>query len=302
MPKIASLGEDALVALLTKGLGTGSGILKGPGDDCAVLGSKRQKTPLTLFKTDCIVGGVHFLPDADPAKVGWKAMARAVSDIAAMGGYPVAALATLVLHADTPIAFARGLYRGFRKAERVFEFAVVGGETSSTPAKGANIISVSMLGYVEPKRCILRSTAQAGDKIYVTGQLGGSGDAGGHLTFQPRLEEARWLAGHFKPTAMMDLSDGLAKDLPRLADASSLGYEIDADAIPRKRSISIDRAVGEGEDYELLFTIRLNLATALESAWQKTFPRLKLSSVGTMLRDPNERSEFCRQGWDHFSG
>lgn len=300
MATIKSLGEDALVALVTKGLAAGSNTLVGPGDDCAVLGSATQRTPLTLFKTDCIVENVHFLPDADPAKVGWKAMARAVSDMAAMGGYPETALVTLVLHSSTSLDFVKGLYRGFRKAERAFGLAIVGGETAGTTAKGGNTISVSMLGKVEPVRCVLRSTAKVGDSIYVTGKLGGSGD-GRHLTFRPRLDEARWLSENFTPTAMMDLSDGLAKDLPRLADASQVGYRIDFASIPKNRGVSIERAVGEGEDYELLFTASRHAAKKLESSWRKAFPKMKLSSIGEVLKTPSDRTAFLSRGWEHFS-
>ncbi|MGK0188823.1 MAG: thiamine-monophosphate kinase [Verrucomicrobiales bacterium] len=296
--KLRSVGEDALIALLTQGLTEGGETLVGVGDDCAVLGKRGQRSPYTLFKTDCIVEGVHYLPDADPAKVGWKAMARAVSDIAAMGGWPVAALATVVLHPDTPLTFARGLYRGFQKVAVAFDFGVVGGETSQAPMPGSNVISVSMLGKVEPGRCVLRSTASAGDEVFVTGKLGGS-IKGRHLTFQPRLEQARWLVQHCKPTAMMDVSDGVAKDLPRLAAASGVGYTLDQPAIPRNRGCTAEQGLNDGEDYELLLTFSKNQTDKLTSQWMQQFPKLPLTRIGN-LRDLASTEKQQTGGWDHF--
>ena len=283
--------------MLTRGLQSRGGVLVGVGDDCAVLGKRGQKEPFTLFKTDCIVENIHYLPDADSVKVGWKAMARAVSDVAAMGGWPTAALATVVLHPDTPLAFAQGIYRGFRKAGREFDFPLVGGETSRAPRAGGNVISVSMLGSVEPSCCVLRSTARAGDAVFVTGRLGGSGN-GRHLNFRPRLKQARWLVQNCKPTAMMDLSDGLAKDLARLTAASGLGHTIDRDALPRNRGCSIDQALHEGEDYELLLTLRPNAAKTIADRWKLQFPRVLLTRVGTVLAEP---AAPPRGGWDHFA-
>lgn len=295
---LRSFGEDELIALLTRGLTPGSETLVGVGDDCAVIGRRRQKTPFLLFKTDCIVEGVHYLADADPAKVGWKAMARAVSDIAAMGGWPVAALVTVVLHPDTPLKFAKGVYRGFEIAGRKFDFGIVGGETSQVPCNGCNMISVSMLGKVEPDRCVLRSTARSGDEVFVTGRLGGS-IHGRHLTFQPRLEQARWLVEHCKPSAMMDISDGIGKDLYRLANASGQTCSIDRSAIPYNRGCSVDNALNDGEDYELLLTFAPDQTKDLEMMWKERFPRLRLTRIGSLSDSPSGDSSEAG-GWDHF--
>ena len=293
--RVRDLGEDALIDLVAKGLGSTDSLVVGVGDDCAVL--KRSSSGyLTLFKTDCVIENVHFLPDADPVKVGWKSMARVISDVAAMGGFPEAALVTIALHPATEVDWVRGLYRGIRKAEREFNFAVVGGETSSTSRKATNVVSVSMLGYVEEDRCVLRSTACAGDGIFVTGRLGGS-LAGRHLSFRPRLKEARWLSEHFKPSAMMDLSDGVASDLPRLASASELGFELQSSAIPRAKDCSVEQALNDGEDYELLFTIDMGNVESLHREWKNVFPRLKLSRIGTMT--PSGK-KIPVGGWRHF--
>ena len=134
--------------------------------------------------------------------------------------------------------------------------------------------------------------------MYVTGKLGGS-IKGKHLKFKPRIQEARWLASKYTPSAMMDLSDGLASDLPKLAKASRCGYEIDLRSIPRSRGSSIKEAIADGEDYELLFAISPTKTKALESNWKKSFNDLELNCIGKL-----ERSEIKKPslegGWQHF--
>ena len=187
--KIAALGEDAVVAAITRGLPLGGDVRRGVGDDCAVIGAPRDRV-WRLLKTDCVVEGVHFLEKEEPARVGWKALCRAVSDIAAMGGLPCHALITVAVARDVKLAWLRGLYAGLRKAARRFGVSIVGGETSRSP--GPAFISVALTGEVERARCVTRSGGRAGDILFVTGRLGGS-LAGKHLDFVPRLAEARWL-------------------------------------------------------------------------------------------------------------
>ena len=206
-------------------------MLVGAGDDCAVIGRPRDAR-WQLLKTDAVVEGVHFLAAEDPQRVGWKALCRAISDIAAMGGVPAHALITLAAPPTTRVARVKALYAGLRKAARKYGVAIVGGETSRSP--GPLFLNVALTGWVERQHCVLRSGGRPGDLLYVTGRLGGS-LAGKHLDFQPRLEEARWLVSHFKPRAMMDLSDGLAADLPRLAAASHCGYVVDEERLPLNR-------------------------------------------------------------------
>ena len=160
------------------------------------------------------------------------------------------------------------------------------------------MISVSLCGSVERGRCILRSGGKPGDALFVTGRLGGS-IRGKHLRFEPRLAEGRWLASNFKPRAMMDLSDGLAADLPRLAEASGCGFSIDPDAIPRSRGCTTAEALSDGEDYELLFALPRNRATALGRDWPGAFPKLDLTRIGSLaprgIAEPD-----LRGGWKHF--
>ncbi|MDP9291757.1 MAG: thiamine-phosphate kinase, partial [Verrucomicrobiota bacterium] len=229
--KLAELREDEIVARLVEGFAAGKNVRVGVGDDCAVIGDAREKT-WQLLKTDCVIGGIHFLPDAPPEKIGWKAMARPLSDIAAMGGLPQFALVTIAVPPQMELQFLKGVYRGIRKAAERFGVTLVGGETSRSP--GAIFISVTLTGIVERVRCITRAGGRAGDLLYVTGQLGGS-IRGKHMTFIPRIEEARWLTKNFSIRAMMDLSDGLGADLPRLSRASGVSFTLDESTLPITR-------------------------------------------------------------------
>ena len=184
-----------------------------------------------LLKTDCVIEGVHFAPDAEPAQIGWKALCRPLSDLAATGGKPAYALVTLGLNPRATLDWATGVYDGIARAAREFGVCVVGGETASTP--GPSFLSVCLTGTVRRGRCVTRSGGRPGDLLFVTGTLGGSLPSGRHLTFRPRLEEARWLTANFPIRAMMDLSDGLAADLPRMARASGTGFVVERAALPR---------------------------------------------------------------------
>ena len=294
---LADWGEDRLVAALTQGLPTDANVLVGAGDDCAVVGRPRDAR-WQLLKTDAVVEGVHFLAAEDPQRVGWKALCRAISDIAAMGGTPAHALITLAAPAKTSVARVQALYAGLRKAARKFGVAIVGGETSRSP--GPLFLSITLTGWVERKYCVLRSGGRPGDILYVTGRLGGS-LAGKHLDFHPRLDEARWLVSHFKPRAMMDLSDGLAADLPRLATASHCGHRVDHKLLPLNRGCTSAQGMSDGEDFELLFALAPRSATALEAAWKKRFPRLPLTRIGQLIRHSSSVIRHSPHGYDHFA-
>lgn len=297
------MGEDALVERLTRGLPQTARTLTGPGDDCAVLGGPGPGPGkmLQLYKTDVIVEGRHFLPDTLPAQIGWKALCRAISDIAAMGGTPAEALITLIMPPETPLARVDGIYSGLRRAARKFSVGIAGGETSSTGSGQPLVLSISLLGVVEKSHLVLRSGGKPGHRIFVTGRLGGS-IRGKHLTFTPRLAESAWLVRNFRPSAMMDLSDGLGSDLPRLARASACSFAVNADAVPRTPGCSTAQAFADGEDYELLFTLPPRRATALQTAWHRQFPRLPLTCIGTLQLpgDAPGSDELLPSGWQHF--
>ncbi len=291
------VGEDRLVRDLTAGLKQGQDVRVGPGDDCAVIGRDGDKS-WCLLKTDCLLEGRHFLPNTPARWVGWKAMARSISDIAAMSGLPRHAMVTLAVDPGRPLQYVRSLYRGMEKAARAFGISIVGGETASSP--GPIFLSIAMTGEVEPARCICRNGGRPGDALFVTGRLGGS-IRGRHLRFVPRVRESRWLTDHFEIRAMMDLSDGLGADLPRLAAASGTGFELSREKIPRNRGVTIDEAISDGEDYELLFAVSQQDVEHLVSEWARRFSKLSLSRIG-VLTEPNHRTkEELPKGYDHFA-
>ena len=292
-------GEDAVLARLRRALRrTPSSVRAGIGDDCAAVRDGRRGC-LTLLKTDCVVEGRHFRSRDSAAAVGWKAACRAVSDIAACGGEPRFALVTCVVRASQTRRWIDGLYRGLEKAARAYGFHIIGGELARTD--GPAVISVAMTGEVPARDFIARGGGRPGDVLFVTGLLGGSLASGWHLRFQPRLEQVRWLVRHFRPRAMMDLSDGLAADLPRLAAASKSGFILDADSVPRRRGASVGQALGDGEDFELLFAVDRRKAARLESAWKKKFPGLRLSRIGRLAPRGVEQGLGAARGYDHFA-
>ena len=298
MKKKTPGGEDALVARLQRALRRGSrGVVAGIGDDCAAVEGPGRN--LLLLKTDCVVEGRHFTPRDPSVAVGWKAACRAVSDVAACGGVPRHALVTCVVRAAQTKRWLDGVYRGLEKAGREFGFDVVGGELARTD--GPAVISVAMTGTVARREFIRRSGGRAGDVLYVTGVLGNSLRSGWHLRFRPRLEEARWLAGNFRVRAMMDLSDGLAGDLPRLARASRTGFVIDPLRLPLRRRATLEQALSDGEDFELLFAVSPREADRLESAWKKRWPKLRLTRIGQLTRTGSGKGLGQARGFDHFA-
>jgi thiamine-monophosphate kinase len=294
--KLKEVGEDQLLAQLVPTLSRNSSVVLGAGDDCAVVRCPQQDD-LQLLKTDCIVEGIHFTATSPPALVGWKAMARPLSDFAAMSGVPRFALVTLIVPDERALDWTKKIYRGLEKAARAFHVAIVGGETSNI--KGPAVISVSLTGFVEESRWISRDGGKARDELFVTGRLGGS-LRGRHLRFAPRIEEARWLTKHFSIHAMMDLSDGLGADLPRLASASGVGFEVDEDALPRHRGCSITQAISDGEDYELLFAISPDYCARLIRRWRKRFPKLPLTRIGKLNSNFGLRPSKLPPGYVHF--
>jgi thiamine-monophosphate kinase len=294
--KLREIGEDRLLAGLLPGLPLAKGIVNGPGDDCAVVESSGRGNLLVL-KTDCVVAGVHFLPTAKALDVGWKAMMRPLSDFAATSAVPQFALITLIAPGQTKAEWVNGLYRGLRRAAKRFKVSIVGGEMSSTP--GPIAISVSVVGFVERDRCVSRRGGKAGDDLFVTGRLGGAMKQK-HLQFVPRIEESRWLTKNFPVHAMMDLSDGLGADLPRLAKASRAGFSIETENLPLARGSNIDDAISEGEDYELLFAISPRERTRLEREWRKKFRKLPLTRIGRLTPQSEVRNPQLKRGYVHF--
>ena len=243
--RCGELGEDRLLDQLLPNLPRNRSVLLGAGDDCAIV-KPGERGQLQLLKTDCLVEKIHFTGKDSAELVGWKAMARPLSDFAAMSGVPQFALVTLIVPSQTTLAWVKKMYGGLEKAARTFEVAIVGGETSNI--KGPVVISVTVTGFVEKGRWVGRAGGKARDDLFVTGRLGGS-RRGRHLKFVPRIVESRWLTKNFPLHAMMDLSDGLGADLPRLARASGVGFEMDEAALPLNPGCTTKQAISDGEDY-----------------------------------------------------
>jgi thiamine-monophosphate kinase len=294
--KLRDLGEDRLLARILPRLKLKGSVIAGAGDDCAVLQSVGQDKVL-LLKTDCLVERIHFRPRENPFAVGWKGMMRPLSDFAAMSGLPQFALITLVAPKQTSVSKIDNLYRGLQRAAARFDVSIVGGETSAT--RGPIVLSVSVLGFAEKNRWVSRHGGRPGDDLFVTGRLG-SADKGKHLRFVPRIEESRWLTKNFRVHAMMDLSDGLGADLPRLAKASKVGFNIDIENLPLAPGAKIDNAISDGEDYELLFAIAPRDRARLQRTWKKRFPRLPLTLIGKLHRTSNIEHQTFPSGFVHF--
>ncbi len=310
------MNEFELIAKLTKSLPTNETVVAGAGDDCAVL-DFGLADKLFLFKTDAVVERVHFTSETPPEKIGRKALARCLSDIAAMAGAPSAALVTIGLPEKFEVEFVEKIYDGLNALAKKFSVAVVGGETTTNP--GGIFISIALLGTVERGIQILRSGAKVGDAIFVTGELGGS-LAGKHLDFEPRISEARWLAEHFSIHAMADLSDGLAGDLRHILTASNVGAEILKAAVPVSRPAKLQAQKGssakpafvaaltDGEDFELLLTVAAKDAVKLADAWKEKFLELRLSCIGKIvagegitIRDKSGSQKLNAHGYVHFA-
>lgn len=294
--KLSELGEDRLLAQLLPRLRLGKAVVAGSGDDCAI-GKIPGDRNLLVLKTDCVVEHVHFSSSAKPGDVGWKAMMRPLSDFAATSALPRFALVTLIVRKQTQSEWVKKIYAGLSRAAAQFDVSIVGGETSSTP--GPATISVCVAGFVEKDRFVSRRGGKVGDDLFVSGRLGGALRRK-RLRFVPRIEKSRWLTANFSIHAMIDLSDGLGADLPRLAAASKVGFKIDMERLPLNPRCKIDNAISDGEDYELLFAISPRDRNRLEKSWRKRFPKVPLTRIGSLNQQSAISNQHLLRGYVHF--
>ncbi|HTS18956.1 MAG TPA: thiamine-phosphate kinase [Verrucomicrobiae bacterium] len=303
-------GEFGLIRELHRLIGSpDQSVAVGIGDDCAVLRS-RDPRHYYLYTCDPVVESVHYRRSDPPRQVGWKVMARNLSDIAAMGGMPRWAVVSIGIRGGTDVRWVKQLYAGLRAAATEFGCQIVGGDTTHVPHE--QFVVVALIGEVEKSRLALRGGARRGDSIMVTGTLGGS-RRGKHLSFTPRVREARWLVTNFPLHAMIDLSDGLSSDLHRLVEASPRGtaVEIHAADIPLARAARgrLAAALNDGEDFELLFTIDPGHVTTLRQKWARRF-RTELTEIGRVVKSKHavalvgrdgSRKPLLAAGYDHFA-
>lgn len=276
---VAAFGEERLIRAIRRWLGAASPRAPfGIGDDCAVLPRSRGRQLITV---DPVIYGRHFDDAVPPRDVGAKLLKRNLSDLAAMGGRPSAAVLALTLDARVSCAWLEQFYRGLAACARAYAVPIVGGDVAQ--ADGVLAASLTLLGEATGRRTITRTGARIGDALYVTGQLGESLRSGHHYKFRPRLREGAWLAGRMEVRAMMDVSDGLAKDLHALTPPGAAPALVAA-ALPCRPGATVGAALTQGEDYELVFAVRGGAAAEqLERDWRRQFPRLALTRIGRLV-------------------
>jgi thiamine-monophosphate kinase len=297
--RIADLGEFGLIERISKRLRLDSTVIKGSGDDCAVLKFNRDK--YLLATCDMLVEGVDFLSKDAAYWIGRKALAVSLSDIAACAGIPRHCLVSLGMPKDTPLKRVDGIIKGMADLARTFKVNIVGGDLSRA---GRLTLNVSMLGIVEKKYLVLRNGAKAGDVIFVSGALGGS-LKGKHLRFTPRVKEARFLVKNFKINSMIDISDGLLQDLRQILRQSKAGAVVYETLIPvAKAATGLSQALYQGEDFELLFTMSPRQAVRLFKKNADTFhPIGEITAEKYGLRLINKNNRLTRpqlKGFRHF--
>jgi thiamine-monophosphate kinase len=292
---VSAWGEEKLIAAIRRWLGTASPRAPfGMGDDCAVLAASRGPQLITV---DPVIFGRHFDETIPPRAVGEKLLKRNLSDLAAMGGRPVAAVLALTLDREVSQRWLEQFYRGLAACARRYRVSIVGGDVAQ--ADGVIAASLTLLGEAAGPRVVTRAGAKRGDWIYVTGVLGGSLPQGHHYRFTPRLREGAWLARRAEVRAMMDVSDGLAKDLNAITPAGAVPA-VNAAQLPCRAGADVRAALTDGEDYELLFAINGRAEQqSFERAWTRAFPRTRLSCIGQFVAAAKQPANSIRLGDYH---
>lgn len=301
-------GEFELIDWIRRRIPAHAQVPLGIGDDAALL--KFTRDGESLVTVDMLLEGVHFtLDSATPFQIGWKSLGVNLSDIAAMGGRAVAAVVSICLPRNRAWEIAAGVQSGIDALANRFGVCIAGGDTNSWD--GPLVISITALGEPLGDGPVRRSGAQVGDWILVTGELGGS-IGGKHLDFVPRLAEAAELQKRAKLHAMIDISDGLAADLHHILDESQVGAKLNASDIPisaaaaasRDNRTSLEHALEDGEDFELLLTLSPGDGQALLQtppfATRLTHIGEITQGRGCQLIDRNGTAvELPPRGWKH---
>jgi len=322
------LAEKALIAQLRRAAKHARNplIRTGIGDDCAIL----RLSPIrglrndALVTTDFSLEGIHFRREwHSPESIGHRCLTRGLSDIAAMGGTPVAAFLSLALPRSVPQSWVNRFTRALLALASKYSVTLAGGDTAESPA--GILADIVVVGTVPEGRALLRSGARPGDIVYVSGELGGSAAAVDEMVKKPKRKlNPRYHPRHFFPeprvelgrilrekglaTAMIDTSDGLSTDLAHICEESRVGAELRAVAIPRARvgrpgkRVDLELALHGGEDYELLFTAAANQRIPSRIAGASITPigRITRARKITLINQDGIRSELKPQGWEHF--
>ena len=296
----------------------------GIGDDCAVLSLPAGHE--ALITTDFSLESVHFRREWHPPEaVGHRCLARGLSDIAAMGGEPIAAFLSLALPRALPQSWVARFFQGLLNLADEHQVRLAGGDIAQSPE--AVLADIMVLGSVPRSKAILRSGARPGDRIYVTGDLGGSAavldelfsgrkkkvrvsDYPRHFFPIPRLEIGRFLREKNLASAMIDTSDGLSTDLAHICEESEVGAVLQAESIPRARvgrsmlPVDLRFALHGGEDYELLFTARAGkrIPAHIKGVPVTQIGRITRSGKVVVVDSRDHREQLRPQGWEHFRG
>ena len=300
------MGEFDYIRWLRQRVAANPRVEVGIGDDCAVVDLPTTKC---LITTDMLLDGTHFrLAECGPRRVGRKVLAVNLSDIAAMGGRPTAAVVSLGLPRQGTGRIAEELFLGMEPLAQQFQVAIVGGDTNSWD--GPLAVSITLLGEPGPCGPILRSGAKPGDWLLVTGPLGGS-IRGKHFDFTPRVAEALELQKHCRPRAMIDVSDGLAADVGHLCEESGVGCVIVAERVPLGWADGprggLDHALADGEDFELAFAVgpeegRRLIATQPVPGITLTWIGEFTVALGLVLEQNGARGPIAATGYKHRFG
>jgi len=310
------MDEFSFIEYLKKKIPADPRVPVGIGDDAAVL--RPASGYQIVVSTDVIVESVDFrIKNLSPEKIGRKALAINLSDMASMGAKPVAFVITIGKPKHISETWLKHFYRGLLALAKEYDVACVGGDFSSSKEFFA---SVTIFGEALPHQIAKRSRARPGDWIAVTGALGGS-ILSHHHDFTPRIREGLFLVKYITPTAMIDISDGLVQDLSHVLKASKAGAVLDLDKIPVSRNaIKINRgnkekalagALSDGEDFELLFTVSSRKKGMLGNSWTKQFPKVPLTWIGEIVKGPSRITwrqsgktamapELSKKGFSHF--
>jgi thiamine-monophosphate kinase len=296
MKCLNDLGEDEvvrrLIAVLDQYAVAGRAKVK-IGDDCAWVKEGLGGAEMIL-KTDTVMEGVHFLTGEQERRVGRKALARCISDFAAAGARPEVMMAGLMVNPQMKMAALEDVYHGIGEVAQKYGIQVVGGETTKSNQLA---LTITLVGSLEGGQRVGRSGAKEGDLIVVTGKLGGSYESKRHLTFEPRLLEGQWLWQQEVITAMMDISDGLERDLGRMMCASGLEAQLKLEALPLNEGCDRQAGLHDGEDYELLMTVQSEAWEELKRQWDSCFPHLGLTQIGCCKVKTKDQTAV-NSGWD----
>lgn len=311
--------EKSLIGRIRQQVHRSGAVAAGIGDDCAVLRVPRGHE--VLVTTDFTLEGVHFRREWHPPEVvGRRCLTRGLSDIAAMGGEPLAAFLSLALPKEVPQRWVDRFLKGLLELAQEFRVPLAGGDTAQS-ASGIQA-DIVVVGSVPNGKAVLRSGARAGDHIYVTGELGGSaaaiaalrkgkvraGDYERHFHPAPRVEAGMWLRRRGLASAMIDVSDGLSTDLGHICEESRVGAEIEAGAVPRARvgrparEVAGDPALHGGEDYELLFTSAGRIPARVAGVPVTRIGRIVRGRGMALVMNDGRARRLAAKGWEHFRG